>query len=158
MKKRGIISLILILLMGILTFVLELNRKKKINSIKELSDKHLRMFKMMNRWVEIRQEGKSIGSFFVDNKYKTVIIYGMHYTGERLLQELKETSISVICGIDRNADHIYSDIDIINCEDSIPDSDVIVVTAISFFDEIETLLSQKVKCPIVSLEDIIYEI
>ena len=36
--------------------------------------------------------------------------------------------------------------------------DVIVVTAISYFDEIEEKLSERVDCPVVSLEDIVYEL
>ena len=36
--------------------------------------------------------------------------------------------------------------------------DAVVVTAITFFDEIEERLSEKVDCPIISLEDILYEV
>ena len=34
--------------------------------------------------------------------------------------------------------------------------DVIVVTAITFFKEIEEMLNQRVDCPVISLEDILY--
>ena len=34
----------------------------------------------------------------------------------------------------------------------------VVVTAITFFDEIEENLSEKMDCPIISLEDILYEV
>jgi hypothetical protein len=36
--------------------------------------------------------------------------------------------------------------------------DAIVVTAITFFDEIEEKLSEKIDCPIISLDDILYEV
>ena len=36
--------------------------------------------------------------------------------------------------------------------------DVIVVTAITFFESIENELSSKVEYPIVSLEDVLYEV
>ncbi len=35
--------------------------------------------------------------------------------------------------------------------------DAIVVTAITFYDEIKEELSRKIDCPIISLEDILYE-
>lgn len=36
--------------------------------------------------------------------------------------------------------------------------DVVIVTAITFFEEIENNLSQKMDCPVLSIEDILYEI
>lgn len=61
-------------------------------------------------------------------------------------------------GIDKNADSIYADIDVLTVEDDLESVDVVVVTAITFFDEIEEKLSEKMDCPIISLEDILYEI
>ena len=43
-------------------------------------------------------------------------------------------------------------------EDTLDDVDAIVVTAVTFFDEIEDELHKKVNCPILSLEDILYEV
>ena len=36
--------------------------------------------------------------------------------------------------------------------------DAVVVTAITFFEEVEEMLRQKVDCPIISLEDILYDV
>ena len=43
-------------------------------------------------------------------------------------------------------------------EDDLKPVDAVVVTAITFFNEIEEQLSQKMKCPIISLEEILYEV
>ena len=43
-------------------------------------------------------------------------------------------------------------------EDDLKPVDAIVVTAITFFDEIKEKLSEKIDCPIISLEDILYEV
>ena len=80
------------------------------------------------------------------------------YAGETLLEELRETQIQVVYGIDKNAENIYSDISILSLEDTLDDVDAIVVTAVTFFDEIEDELHKKVNCPILSLEDILYEV
>lgn len=61
-------------------------------------------------------------------------------------------------GIDRNADRIFSEVEIVNVEDTLQPVDAVVVTAIYNFDEIEEKLSELMDCPIISLEDIIYEI
>lgn len=125
---------------------------------KAMSDKHLALFLMMNQWVKVKQEGKNLAEYFKENSYKKIAIYGMSYAGETLVDELKNTEIEVAFGIDKNADSIYADVDIVSLEDDFVEVDAVVVTAIAFFDEIEEKLSEKVDCPILSLEDILFEI
>lgn len=131
---------------------------KKTKRAKFMSDKHLSLFLMMNQWVKVKQEGKNLASFFEQNEYQKIAIYGMSYAGETLVDELKDSNIIVKYGIDKNADSMYKDIDVLTIEDDLESVDVVVVTAITFFDEIEEKLSEKIDCPIVSLEDILYEI
>lgn len=123
-----------------------------------MSEKHLALFLMMNQWVKVKQEGKNLSTYFSDNDYKKIAIYGMSYAGETLLEELRDSEVEVVYGIDKNADGIYADVDIVSLDDDLENVDAIVVTAITFFDEIEEKLSQKVNCPIISLEDVLYEI
>lgn len=126
--------------------------------IKKMSDKHLALFLMMNQWVKVKQEGKNLASYFEANGYKKIAIYGMSYAGETLVEELKGTSLEIAYGIDRKADSLYTDIDIVSVEERLENVDAVVVTAITFFDEIEEKLREKLNCPILSLEDILYEV
>ena len=128
------------------------------DKIKVMSDKHLDLFLMMTQWVKVKQEGKNLSTFFEKNGYRRIAIYGMSYAGETLVEELKGTDIQVAYGIDRNADSIYMGVDIISMEDDLKEVDAIVVTAITFFDEIEEKLSMKVLCPVISLEYILYDV
>lgn len=130
----------------------------KSQEIKSMSDKHLALFLMMNQWVKVKQEGKNLSLYFEQNGYKKIAVYGMSYAGETLVDELKGTSIDVAYGIDKKSDSIYSDVDIVSMEDELEKVDVIVVTAVTFFDEIERQLSEKIDCPIISLEEILYEV
>lgn len=131
---------------------------EQIQNKQQMSDKHLALFLMMNQWVKVKQEGKNLASYFEKREYKKIAIYGMSYAGETLISELKNTGIEIAYGVDQKADTIYSDIEIAAMEDSLEPVDAIVVTAITFFDEIEEKLSKKVSCPIISLEDILYEV
>jgi hypothetical protein len=131
---------------------------EKINKSQGYADKHLALFQMMNQWVKVKQEGKNLSSYFEKNGYKKIAVYGMSYAGETLLDELKDTDIKVAYGIDKNAESIYMDVDVVTLDDHLEEVDAIVVTAITFFDEIEEKLSAKIDCPIVSLEDILYEV
>jgi hypothetical protein len=131
---------------------------EKINKTQNMSDKHLALFLMMNQWVKVKQEGKNLASYFEKNGYKKIAIYGMSYAGETLVDELKGSDIKVAYGIDQKANSLYSDVDIVTMDDELEKVDAIVVTAITYFDEIEDKLSEKIDCPIVSLEDILYEV
>ncbi|MCI9006841.1 MAG: hypothetical protein HFI13_01865 [Lachnospiraceae bacterium] len=131
---------------------------KSIKEARELSEKHLALFLMMDRWVEVKQKGKNIASYFEKNGYKEIAIYGMSYAGKRLLFELKGSGIIVKYGIDQKADEIYADIDILKVDDEPPSVDAIVVTPVFFFDEIEEKLSDFVSCPVISLEDVLYDV
>lgn len=132
--------------------------KKRTEVAKGYADKHLALFLMMNQWVKVKQEGKNLGSYFEKNGYKKIAVYGMSYAGETLIDELKDSDVTIAYGIDKNAEVIYADVDIVSMDDVMEPVDAVVVTAITFFDEIEEKLSNKVDCPIISLEDILYEV
>lgn len=132
--------------------------KKVYDKEKMMSKKHLALFLMMNQWVQVKQEGKKLADYLYEQGYRNIAIYGMSYAGETLVNELRGSNINISYGIDKKADSLYSDIEIISLEDELKDVDAIIVTAITFFDEIEEKLSHKINCPVISLEDILYEV
>lgn len=125
---------------------------------KELADKHLAIMLMYNQWMITKQEGKSIITYFKDNHYKEIAVYGMSYVGERLLDELKDSDIKVRYAIDKKSDSICADIDLVSPDEKLDKVDAIVVTSNYYFDAIEEMLIEKVDCPIINFEDILYEI
>lgn len=139
-------------------FVLNRTMQKKIEKEKDMARKHLDLYLMMNQWVKIKQEGKSILSYLNENGYNKIAIYGMNYVGNTLLDELKKSQIFVAYGIDRRANEIYADIDVFLPNEPLEEVDCIIVTAISFFEEIKKELESRVNCPVISLQDILYEI
>lgn len=157
--KKGIIGVISVL-GGAAASAIAVGRQlnNRIMEVQKLSDKHLALFLMMNQWVKVKQEGKHLASYFDKEGYKEIAVYGMSYAGETLIEELKGSDIKIKYGIDRNADKIYADIDVVTPESALEEVDAIIVTSITFFDEIENMLSEKVDCPIISLEDVLYQV
>lgn len=154
--KKGIISILIAGSVGAIGA--SINAKKKVAEKQMLADKHLALFLLMNQWVGIKQREESIAEYLVNKGYHKIAIYGMSYVGETLVCELKNSEVNVMCAIDKNAEQIYSEVNIITSDDNIPDVDAIVVTAITAFDEIEEILSAKTNADILSIEDILYEI
>lgn len=130
---------------------------KYIDKWKKLSDKHLEMFLLMNEWMIIKQDGKSIPNYFKSKGYQSVAVYGLSYIGQRLIDELKEGNIEIKYVIDRRS-CCYFDIQVCAPEDELPEADILIVTAISSYDEIYYSLADKVTYPIVSLEEVLYEL
>ncbi len=130
----------------------------KVKENHKKSDKHLALFLMMNQWVKVKQEGKNLASYFEQEGYKKIAIYGMHYAGETLAEELQGSGVEIKYGIDKNADKIYADFLMVTPDDDLEEVDAVVVTSITFFDEIEEALGAKMDCPILSLEDILYQV
>ena len=120
------------------------------------SNKYWQSYLMMNEWLQLKQKGRNLSEFFKERGYKNIAIYGMHHTGVTLQNELDGTGINICYGIDANADSIYSDIEVKKPSDELPPVDVVIVTPIYYFIEIEEKLEDKVTCPILSLDDVIF--
>lgn len=130
----------------------------KFQKSQQMSDKHLALFLMMNQWVKVKQEGKSLSEYFERNNYQKIAVYGMSYVGETLMDELKDSGICVKYGIDKKAGRMDKGIEMVTIDDNLQEVDAVVVTAITFFDEIAEKLRERLNCPILSLKDILYEV
>jgi hypothetical protein len=133
-------------------------KNKQIDERNKKVDKFKSYYNMLNQWLVIKQGGKSLAEYFIDNDIKTIAIYGMGEMGNRLLDELKDSEVEVKYGIDKQADYTYADIDVVSPDEELDDVDAVVITAIFAFDEISEELGRNVSCPIISLEDVVYEL
>lgn len=162
MKNKTIFRKIAVILSGVFGAGIGIILGKKFtkcpkSSDKEYAEKHLAILQLFNQWMITKQEGKSVVDYLQQNDIKTVAIYGMSYVGERLYDELKGSAVEVKYGIDKNADGIYAEMPMITPDEKMEDVDMIIVTAVYFYDEIVHALREKTNNKIVSLEDILYE-
>ena len=158
MKKSTIAILSSLVGAGVGAVAMGKPLSNKLKDVQKLSDKHLALYLMMNQWVKVKQDGKSLSSYFERENFHQIAIYGMSYAGETLVEELQGSNVEIKFGIDKKAVSIYADFDVLSPDDELNEVDAIVVTSITFFDEIREMLSKKVTCPILSLEDILYEV
>lgn len=121
----------------------------------ESAEKFRIMYQMMERWMQIKQEGRTIAEFFKVAGYHNIAIYGMGDIGQLLLQELNQTGITVLYGIDKSSD-IKTSVPVYQPTQKLHNVDAVIVTAIAYYDEIEEMLSKTLKCPIVSMENIVW--
>ncbi len=131
--------------------------RKKLEDQKKMTEKNREQYLLLNQWLKLRQSGKSICNYLSEKGYKTVAIYGMGMNGKRVVQELKDSGIEALYGIDKKADSIVSEINVLAADADLPETDAIVVSEPVYIEEITKLLKTKVHCPIVSLEEEIYQ-
>lgn len=130
--------------------------KEVIRNNKSETKKLLGYYFLLNQWIVLKQNKKSIVKFFERNNYRNVAIYGMGELGKRLLLELESAEVHIECIIDQNIVDIDTNIPILHPDELIPAVDVIVVAASYYFNEIKTKLIEKVCGDIIPIEDIIY--
>ncbi len=136
------------------------NKKKKREYIKlgDSASKLNEFYIILLRWLKIYQCDKRLSHFLYDKGYRSVAIYGMKELGESLLNELDNSEINVAYCIDKNAESLYIAKDIYTPDMELPKVDAIIITAVHYYDEIEFFLRKRVDCPLISLDDLIWEV
>lgn len=111
-------------------------------------------FQVTNRWLEIKNTGKTLEAFFDANNMNTIAIYGMGELGHRLYEELKDSNVKVKYAIDKSCKEI--DIPVINLEDKLEPVDVIIVTPIFDYNNIANSIANVCDYEIASLEEVVF--
>lgn len=134
------------------------NEEERIVTKSEKIDKYRQYYELCNSWVKLNNNHYQLETYFFEHNYKTIAIYGMGELGNRLVEALEESDITIKYGIDSNVWAAFAEIDIkgIDDIDFIDDVECVVVTPVHVYDKIYESLKDKAKCDIISLEDVIY--
>lgn len=153
-----VVKCVISLLIGMVIMkVIDLNKECKIvYEYKDALSKQTEFYDILVQWQKVHQEGKSIVDYFCKNNYNTVAIYGMKELGRLLLCELSETEIKVKYCIDRNVDSLNSPIIMVAPDGQLDIVDVVIITAVHAYNDIEPGLREKLGCEVLSIEDVVY--
>jgi len=131
-------------------------REKEI--VKERLNKFTRYFTALNHWLELKIQNKNISTYFADNNFDKVAIYGFGEIGKRLWEELSYNSeIEVLYAIDKRI-KIHPTLRIYSLEDELPEVDVIVVSVNYTFEEVRQMLEKKANAMVISIDEVIFSI
>lgn len=114
-------------------------------------------FHILNKWIQIKNEGKSLVTYFEDNEIQKIAVYGLGAIGKRLIEEFNRENIEVLYGIDKNAAIIQIEgLEIKTLEENLPAVDSVIVTPMSFY-EIEKDIYRKMGADVnvIFIEDVI---
>lgn len=156
MKK--IFSIFEFIIIGFIIFALH-KKNSKIEHLEKSVQKYFNMYETVYQWINVKLDQEKVESFFEDQEFDKVAIYGMGDLGNLFLREFqKSEKIKIICGIDRNAGAIISEIPIFKPESIETELDVVVVTIVDEFESIKISLSQHTNAKIISIEDVLYNL
>lgn len=158
-KNRKYFYLLFVIIILNLWILIDKHKERKIIQLRKRVEVLTDHFQLLNHWLEIKNEGKSVTSYFKEIGYHHIAIYGMAELANRLSEELSGSDICIDYGIDRDICCSSARIDKVYFpEDNLPETDVIIVTPYSSFETIKQVLEAKVDCPIISLEEVIWSI
>lgn len=128
---------------------------KEPTEIEKRSCKGWMYYRCLHQWMCLHEQGISLTAYFERHHYAAIAIYGWGELGRHLFEELKEGSTLIKYVIDKKKDCGGKEIRILTMEDSLPEVDLIVVSPVYEYKDIENQLSSKTDASIVSLWDVI---
>ena len=122
------------------------------------NSRYILQIDVLNQWLKLKLEGRSIEEYFRKRKYMTLAIYGLAELGKRLYDELEHTDIEVKYFMDRNEGAHYKDLDKRDIDSGVSDVDVLVITPMHCFDAIKEQLEVADGVEVISIQDVVYNI
>ena len=112
----------------------------------------------MDMWMSLREQNCTITQYLKDHNVQSIGVYGYGRLGRHLVWELNNEGYSVSWIMDRR----YDSLDINSCQLISPDdmnylkeTDLIIVTALDDYDDIEADFSRYTRTEIMSIEHLI---
>ncbi|QHQ60685.1 glycosyltransferase [Anaerocolumna sedimenticola] len=125
-------------------------------SINEKREKFRSNYYTINKWLNLIEKGLRIDQYLISKGYKNIAIYGLGELGRHIYNGFRDSEIIIDYAIDKLKGN-YSDINInvYSLEEKLKPVDVIIVSVIYNFKQIEKELQKKITCPILSFDSII---
>ena len=129
-------------------------KRRELDYCRQKVDKALREMKLFEQWLLVKQDGKQISDYFQKKAINTI-----GNIGERLYDELKDQNGIVKYAVDQKGKRICSEIEVHPGVDigRMEKVDAIVVTTVHCFEEVKKNISEMTDIPVLSLEEILYE-
>ena len=126
---------------------------EKFNYVSARDKKFTNYFYTLDSWLTAKEAHKNIGKLLLQRGFSTIALYGRGKLGEHFIRELENSEVKIKYTIDRKGME-RSVIPAYVLSDSLPEVDVIIVTATFDFENIQTELKKYFTCPIISLQEV----
>ena len=155
-----VISFLMIIILALIYRCMRIDRL--VEQLRKTNGKITSFYYLLINWVKNYQNEQNCFQCLKEDGYLNAAIYGIKELGERTYYGCKASGINVPFFIDKcGANEVFMDraIPVINPNSDLlygDKVDVIIVTAVANYDEISMELEDRISCPILSLEEVIY--
>lgn len=115
-------------------------------------------WRVLDKWLTVRERGESISAYLINNGYDKIAIYGLGMLGQHLISDCKENKLCISYGIDKKWKTMKFDFPVKGIEDTLPRVKIIIVTVMYDFLSIKRELKNRISCEIVSVEEVLDKI
>lgn len=131
--------------------------RKEIEFWSRKSVKYESYWKILDAWLFLKEEGRSLEKYFLDRGIHSIAVYGMGMLGKHLWKELENGNVKIEYIIDRKADALHMGTKIYSPEEDFPKVGAIVVTATYDFMAIQKQLNIRGYDGVISLDEIVMD-
>lgn len=134
----------------------KLEDKNEVSTGTEIElSKYKQFTKLLSKWVSINSSSNGVSEYLLKKGYSIIAIYGYGQIGKLLYQELQNSNCKVEYIIDRNENVKEKGICIYHEIENLKKVDIVIVTAMAYYEEISRELWEKSRLLSISLEDVI---
>lgn len=146
-----ILSFIVIVVFAAFQFALIVSKNKD-----KTIQKYKKYYMLLLAWMGILESGNSLCSQLIKDGFRNIAVYGGRNVGWHFARQLQESEVTIkyiIDKIDLSGD--FKSLPVYHPEDELPEVDAVIVTPVWDYQRIKQDLEKIVKCPVISLEDVI---
>lgn len=116
-----------------------------------------RYLNVMHQWLILKEENMLLSDLLKSYHIKCVAIYGMSILGRHIIRELEGSDITVSYGIDQKSMGIYKNVIVYKPDVELSKVDAVINTVVWAHEEIAQMLTDKLGCPVLNLEDLVFD-
>lgn len=128
----------------------------------EISAKNETLFQICSRLLALKNQGRSIAAYLQSRNVKNVAIWGCSELGERVYDELKNSDLNVVCGIDKRPENKELGVPVLlptlENKNVISKCDAILITPVFNLTEVvDTISSLDIQAELYSIDKVLAE-
>ncbi len=120
----------------------------------ENTDKSLLRGKMIQRWLSLKLEGRSLADGLLQRGIRSAALYGMGYLGCCLYDELDNGGIRISYVMDRRPVDADGIVKVVRIEDALPQTDGIIITVLGDNRDLQKLIEAKCDAKVMLLSEL----
>ena len=120
-------------------------------------DRYHKMFYLMDKWMELKQQGIELSNYLKKKKISQIAVYGMNLLARRIIADMDASMVRVKYVIDRNSDFLEEEIKTCSTDQALEDVDLVIVALVQGEGEIKKILGEKCRFPVWSFSELLAE-